>query len=489
MRIVVGSIMHESNTFTPYPTSLEEFRPRYGDVILQEPGLGSLGGIIARLRAQASQVIPTVSAHALPGGVVARQAYETMKQALVEGIGAAGAVDGVCLALHGSMQVDEVGDAEGELLGSVRAMIGPDVPIVAALDLHANVTVAMVQHADGLVAYRTAPHVDGYNTGERAADLLLQILRTGRRPSMAFAKLPFLLSGEQSETGGDPMAFMIQLLRDADSQPAVLSSSYGLGFPWADVRDNGVSAVVVTAGDSALAQSEANRLAQAFWECRTEFDFQVEAYPIDRAIDAALAAPEATVYLSDSGDNPTAGGTTDIPLVVERLLAKRVPDAVVAAICDPAAVDSCIAAGLGQPVMLSIGGKMDKRHGHPLEVTGEVRLLCDDDRGPTAVLRVDGVDVVLSSERVAVTEPELLRRWGIEPLGRRMVVLKIGYLFAPFQDIAPRSILMLSPGCTNCDLTQLQYDRIRRPVYPLDPDTSWEPSVQDRSRFPSKDAP
>jgi microcystin degradation protein MlrC len=292
---------------------------------------------------------------------------------------------------------------------------------------------------------------------------------------MAFAKLPFLLSGEQSETGGEPMASMIQHLRDADSQSAVLSASFGLGFPWADVYDNGVSAVAVTDGDRALAQSEADRLARAFWERRMEFDFRVEAYPVDEAIEVALAAPESTVFLSDSGDNPTAGGTTDIPLVVERLLAKGAPDAVVAALCDSAAVESCMAVGVAQRVTLSIGGKMDIRHGQPLEVTGQVQRLADSEWGPMAVLRAEGVDIVLSSRRVGVTEPALLRQLGIEPLERRIVVLKIGYLFAPFQAIAPRSILMLSPGCTNCDLTQLQYDQVNRPMYPLDSDASWEP--------------
>ena len=412
--------------------------------------------------------------------MVTRKAYEAMRETLLGSVRAAGAIDGLCLSLHGSMQVadctspEEIGDAESDLLSKMRALVGPRVPIVVALDLHANVTAAMVEQADALVAYRTAPHVDSFDTGQRAAELLLWSLRENRRPTMAFTKLPFLLSGEQSETGAEPMACMIQLLRETDSQPAVLSSSFALGFPWADVYDNGVSAIVVTDGDRALAQREADRLAEAFWEQRAEFDFRVEAYPVDEAIEVALAASESTVFLSDSGDNPTAGGTTDIPLVVERLLARGASDAVVAAICDPAAVEACMAAGVGQRVTLSIGGKMDIRHGQPLEVVGRVRLLADAESGPMAVLGVEGVDVVLSSRRVAVTEPAFLRRLGIEPLERKIVVLKIGYLFAPFQAIAPRSILILSPGCTNCDLTQLEYERVKRPIYPLDSDTSWE---------------
>ena len=475
MRVVIGSIMHESNTFTPFPTTLEDFHPRCGAAVFQESDRSSLGGIVTYLCDQGAELIPTISAHALPGGVVTCDAYEAMRETLLEGIRAAGEIDGVCLALHGSMQVAEIGDAESDLLSHIRTLVGSQVPIIAALDLHANVTATMIEQADGLVVYRTAPHVDSFDTGQRAAELLLWSLAENHQPTMAFAKAPFLLSGEQSETEAEPMVSMIQSLRNTDLQPGVLSSSFGLGFPWADVYDNGVSAIVVTDGDRALAQREADRLAGAFWERRKEFDFGVETYPIDEAITVAMAASESTVFLSDSGDNPTAGGTTDIPLVVERLLAAGVPDAVVAAICDPAAVEACMAAGVGQTLTLSIGGKMDTRHGQPLEVSGRVHLLANGELGPIAVLRAGGVDVVLSGRRVGMTDPTYLRELGIEPLERKIVVLKIGYLFAPFQAIAPRSILMLSPGCTNCDLTQLEYELVKRPVYPLDSDAFWEP--------------
>ena len=153
MRIAIGSIMHESNTFALAPTPLEEFHPRYGAALLRESECDSLGGIIALLQAQGADLIPTISAHALPGGVVARKAYEEMRKTLLEGIRAAGAIDGICLALHGSMQVAEIGDAESDLLREVRALVGPKVPIVAALDLHANVTATMVEQADALVVF------------------------------------------------------------------------------------------------------------------------------------------------------------------------------------------------------------------------------------------------------------------------------------------------------------------------------------------------
>jgi microcystin degradation protein MlrC len=215
-----------------------------------------------------------------------------------------------------------------------------------------------------------------------------------------------------------------------------------------------------------------------------------EAYPIEEAVEKAIAAEESTVFLSDSGDNPGAGGTTDVPLVLERLLAKQATRVVVAGIWDAEAVEACAVAGVGQKVTLSVGGKLDKRHGSPLEVTGNVRLLADGydyqggirrppmraKPGPVAVLNVDGVDVVLSSTRLSFLDPVQLRDLGLEPLDYHIVALKRGYLTAPFQAISERSILALSPGATNCDLTQMEFRRVNRPIYPLDSDATWKPN-------------
>ena len=471
MRIIIGSLMHESNTFCPIPTDLAAFRPRYGADLFQEPTL-ALKGIIARLQAQGAELVPTLSAHALPGGVVVRGAYEQMREAMLERIRSAGAIDGVCLALHGAMYVEEIGDGESDLLEAVRAAVGPKVPIVAALDLHANLIARAVKAADAFVAYRTAPHVDIEETGQRAAKLLLKVLTEGAQPKMGFAKLPTLIPGEKAQTRFEPMATLMRMLEETDAQPGVLSSSITKAHCWQDVYDQGSGTVVVTDGDAELAQREANRLGEAFWERRAQFNFGMEAYPIDQAIEVALAAPEKPVLLSDSGDNVTAGGAGDIPLIVERLLAKGASDATVATICDAEAVRACRGAGLGQKVSLSIGGKLDTRHGRPLNVSGQVRLLADTEASSMAVLRVDGIDVVLSSRRVGMTGVRFFQQLDMSLLFKKIVVIKLGYVPA---GIAPRCILMLSPGCTNCDLTQLEYTKVKRPIYPLDPDMSWMP--------------
>lgn len=489
MRVLVGAVGHESNTFTPFLTTADDFYVRYGDDLLMgQPGRSSLDGIIATLRARGAELVPTVAAGAMPGGVVERCAYEMFKQAILE---RACDVDGACLYLHGAMRAEGLDYAENDLLRDLRARLGPDVPITLALDMHANIIAEMVDHVQAMVAYHTAPHVDAYETGVRAAEMLLWILEQGRQPAIGFAKIPFLLPGEMAQTALDPMASMMALVDELERRPEVLAASLANGHCWADVPDLGVSAVVVTTGDAALAQAEADRLARTFWEQRAQFSISAEAYPVTEAVEKALAAKESTVFLSDSGDNPGAGGTTDVPVLLAELLEQRAKSVLFASIWDAEAVKACAVAGVAQPVALSIGGKLDTRHGTPLQVVGQVRLLVDghDYRGgirqprrrarggPLAVLNLDGVDVILSSTRLSFEDPIQLRSLGLEPLDYRTVVLKRGYLTAPFQAISQRSILAFSPGATNCRVAEMAFHRLNRPAYPLDLDATWMPGL------------
>jgi len=487
MKVLIGAIGHESNTFTPFLTTRDDFYVLYGSDILTKPMYRhSLAGIIATLQAHGVELLPSVAAGAMPGGVVERRAYEEFKQAVLQ---AAHDVDGVCLFLHGAMRAEGIDYCENDLLRDLRAKLGADVPITIALDMHANIVAEMVGNVNALVAYHTAPHDDAFETGVCAAQMLLQILEEGIQTRIGLARLPFLLPGELAQTAHEPMASMMKLVQEIEQHPDVLSASLANGHCWADIPDVGVAAVVVTKGDAALAQREANRLAAAFWARRAEFGVSAEAYPVEEAIEQAMAAAESTVFLSDSGDNPGAGGTTDVPVVLEKLLAKGATNVVVAGIWDVEAVQACAAAGVGQEVSLSIGGKLDQRHGTPLAVTGRVRLLNDGYAyqggirqppmrarpGPIAVLHVAGVDVILSSTRLSFEDPAQMRRLGLEPLDYRIVVLKRGYLTTPFQAISKRSILAFSPGATNCDVRQMEFRRLQRPIYPLDPETTWAP--------------
>jgi microcystin degradation protein MlrC len=484
MRVLVGAIGHESNTFTPFLTARDDFHILYGqDVLSTRPWRNSLAGIIDSLAAAGAELVPAVAAGAMPGGVVARPVYEEFKAAVLD---AAHDVDGVCLFLHGAMRAEGVDYAEDTLLAELRARLGPDIPVSVALDMHANIMPAMARNANALVAYHTAPHDDAYETGVAAAETLLALLR-GVRTATGFAKIPFLLPGEMAQTSLEPMAGMMRLVADIESRPGVFSATLANGHCWADVPDVGVAAVVVTDGDAKQAQDFANELASTFWARRAEFGVSAEAYEVDEAVAAVMAAAESTVFLSDSGDNPGAGGTTDVPLLLGKLIAAGASNVVIAGIWDAGAVQACMAAGVGQRVTLSIGGKRDTRHGTPLEISGTVRVLTDGlmyhgalpvdpgraRLGPVAVVNVDGIDVILSSTRLSFEEPEQLHRLGLDALDYRIVVLKRGYLTTPFQVIAPRSILAFTPGATNCDVTKMEFVRLNRPAYPLDPDMTW----------------
>ena len=490
MRILVGSVAHESNTFCPIPTTLEDFEIVRGPDILQPTAMRSgLTGIVDTLSGPSIELVPTLAASALPSGRVTRDAYQRLEAALIEH---AAGVDAVCLFLHGAMRAEGIDYGDASLLAAVRSAVGPDTPIALAMDMHANIVETEIENADAIVTYHTAPHIDRYETGQRAAEIILKMLREGIRPNMAFAKLPILLPGEMAQTSLEPMASMMRLVDEIEAEPHVLSCSLTKSHCWADVPDQGVAAIVVTDGlePTGMAQETANRLASAFWERRAEFRFSAEAYSVDEAVRIALAAPESTVFLSDSGDNPGAGGTTDTTAVLAALLEAGSDDAVLAAIWDPEAVEACIKAGVGQVVSLAIGGKANRRDAVPVEVRGRVRVLSDGryyhqgvrqpshlmDMGAIAVLDVGGIDVVLSRQRISVIDPQQLRALRIEPLSYKIVALKRGYLTAPFQAISPRAILALSSGPTNCDVTHMPFLRVKRPIYPLDAETPWAPA-------------
>ena len=476
-RVLVGSIGHESNTFAPYATRLEDFTPRFGAASLEPPfHQEAYAGILETLRGAGCRLVPAVDAHALPGGRVERLAFERLKAALLDAADPA-ELDGVCLFLHGAMRAEDIDSCETDLLRALRARLGHEIPISIALDMHGNVTAEMAELADAIVAFHTAPHVDEFATGVKAAEMLLRILETGMRPAIGFAKVPLLLPGELAQTPTEPLAGIMRQAAALEAQEGILSVSVLNAHCWADVPDLGVAVVVNAETEPDRARAAAERLAQSVWEKRTEFEYGTEAYPVDEAIAAALAAEEPSVFLSDSGDNPGAGGTTDVPVVLERLLAQGADRTLMAAIWDPEAVGTCMDAGEGSAVDLRVGGWIDRAHGTPFAVEGVVRRLWHrmDDPGAgypqsaaeLALVRIGGVDALLSSERISVEAPAHLTSLGIDPLGYRLVVLKRGYLTASLEAISPRSILAISPGVTCCDLRQFTFSRLDGPVVPL----------------------
>lgn len=465
MRIAIGGIATESCTFSPLPTRREDFVTARGEELLRRyPFLPQF----------AAEFIPTLGAWAMPGGPVEPDTYRELKAEFLQALSHAGPLDGLYLDLHGAMFVQGLDDAEGDWVAAAREVVGPQALISASLDLHGNVTPWLVEQADILTAYRTAPHRDYLETRQRACALLVRCLEEGIRPQSAWIRVPVILPGERTSTEVEPAASLYAQLEAVDRQPGVLSASILVGYVWAD-DPHAAASVVVTGTDREEAWRQAARLARQYWDVRKEFGFGVPAGTTDECIRWALAAPEAPVFISDSGDNPTAGGVGDVPAVLERLLAHDVLDAVVAGIADAEAVAHCRAAGLGAEVSVSLGGKLDPLHGSPLPVRGRVVHLAPPGLpgGDQAVLRIGGVQVILTQRRKAFHTLADFQQAGINPLAHKIVVVKIGYLVPDLQRLARRAFLALSPGAVDQAIERLPYRRIQRPIYPLDPDMEW----------------
>jgi len=500
-RVLVGGISHETNTFSREPTDLADFYQRVliegADVLLGFGGTRTtVGGFLDGLHLLGATPVPLLYASATPGGIVTRAAYDVLRSRLLGGVRDALPVDGVLLALHGAMVAKDAPDAEGELLQAVRALVGPDVPVIATLDSHANVSPAMVAAATALIGYTTYPHVDTYERGHEAADLLSRILLRGVSPTAALAAPPLLvpLPPQSTQTVGSAETPMRTLLARAASLQAsdrrVLNISITGGFPYSDVPEAGLRVLVTTAGDVALAREMAMLLARAAWEMRTQFQPRMVSIPA--ALAQLALASRYPVALADSGDNPGAGAPCDGTALLHALLAAEARSVAVAVIADAETVAQAVAVGTGATIAVRLGGKRDVRAGTPVIAPARVVRITDGvftNTGPmgtgsrtrmgrTAVLAfggTDGVQVVVTEQRTQALDLSLFRSVGIEPTAMRALVLKSSVHFrAAFAPIAAAILDVDTPGISTPDLTSFPFRHVRRPVWPLDPDTTYD---------------
>ena len=467
LKIAAAGIAIECATFSPLPSELSDFDVLRGDALLSRyPFADSYADIDFR---------PIMQAQALPGGVLRRSVYDALKEEIIDGLRDGGPWDGVYLDMHGAMAVEGLDDAEADFISAVRNLVGLAPLISASYDLHGNLSGAIMNQLDLLTAYRTAPHEDALETRARAFDLLAQCLRTNMRPVKAFVPIPLLLSGERTMTIVEPGRSVYTEIDKVSGAEGLLDASLLVGFTWADQARSQAAAVALGV-DEAATWAAARRLASAYWDARSDFVFGVPTGTTDECIALALESTAATVFLSDSGDNVTGGAAGDVPYVLKRLLAHRVPKTLYASLADAAAVNACFTAGLGAALILSLGGKLDPVHGKPLSVTGAVKKLYESaSSGRLVILGIDNVDVILSERRLAFTTLAQFTELGLDPLDYRIVCLKLGYLFPDFQRIAPCAIMALSPGAINALPETLPFHKIQRPMYPFDRDFDWSP--------------
>lgn len=473
MKVAVAAMMQETNTFSHLRTCYEDFRTARGEDVykVERWKRHSISGIIETLKAGGVKVAPSFFAIALPGALIKKDAFERVVSQIVDGIEAAMPIDGVCLALHGSMAAEGYDDPEGALLSQIRQAVGWDIPVTCSLDMHTTLTQAMITCANGYSAYRTAPHVDQYEAGARAAGILLAALKTGRKVVAKMVKLPVLIAGEQTESDVPPIKPIIDSLAGYSREPGVLDASFVLGYPWADSPHAGVAALVTGYEDAVPKITEcAKKLAEAFGSVKTQFTFTMEAHPLDKALDIALNEKNHPVVISDSGDNPTAGGAQDLAIVAKALIGRQAKNAIVIAIADAASYEACKKAGEGNWADLRLG-RLEPyavTPPSPLEIRARVKLVAQANGTDYALAECGGVSIVISRTRVGVAEPHDMRALGIKLEEYDIICVKCGYLDPTYKAFAARGILLLTPGYT-CELLEtLPYKIVPRPIFPLD---------------------
>ncbi len=483
-RIAVGAFLHETNTFAPTKATYEDFvhgggwpAMTQGAAVLKSMRKmnAGLAGFVEEAEAKGWDLVPTISCGASPSAHVTKDAFERITKVMVDGIAAAGPLDAVYLDLHGAMVSEHLDDGEGEILARVRKVIGPDLPLVASLDLHANVSPAMVEHADALIAYRTYPHVDMAETGRASARHLALLLAGRQRFAKAFRQLPFLIPISWQCTNDQPTKSIYQKLAALQSD-AVPTLSFAPGFPAADFAHCAPSVFAYgrTQGDADAAAGAIAALVIGH-----EGDFDGRIYSPDDGVRHAMELAKTAsrpIVIADTQDNPGAGGDSDTTGMLRALVRNRAERAALGVIYDPQSARAAHAAGLGASVTLSLGGKSGVPGDAPYPATFVVESLSDGnfvatgpyyggrlmEMGPSACLRIGDVRVVVASHKAQLADQSMYRYVGIEPTEQAILVNKSSVHFrADFEPIAEKLLICAAPGAMPADPATLPWTRLR----------------------------
>lgn len=472
--IAIAGLGIESSTFSPARTAAPAFHPLRGaDVLTRYPFLAP--GTPLR---DAADWRGALVGKSLPGGTVTAEAFAALSDELVERLAALGPLDGLWYDIHGAMTVEGIDDAEAVLLDRIRKAVGPDVIVSTSMDLHGNVSRELAHQSDLITCYRMAPHEDAMETKERAARNLVDLLTDGApRPVKAWIPIPVLLAGEQTSTRIEPAKSVYAAVAEVEAADGVVDAAVWVGYAWADEPRNRAVAVV-TGTDEQAVTAGAERLARGFWERRREFAFVAPTGSFDSCLDDALASAARPYFISDTGDNPTAGGAGDVTWGLTRLLARPEfqdadgPTVIYASVPGPAAVAAAVEAGVGAEVTVTAGAEVDDRHAGPLTMTGTVHAIRHGDRDARteAVLRVGSVYAILTTLRKPYHHEHDFTDLDLDPRAADLVIVKIGYLEPELYEMSADWKMALTPGGVDQDLVRLGHRRIRRPMFPFDPE-------------------
>jgi microcystin degradation protein MlrC len=492
-RILVGECKQEVSTFNPVTSNYSDFEISTGVELLNyHRGLQSEMGGALRVFDDRDDVelVPTYSARSITsGGLLEAGSFARIGQEFLAAVRAAPPVDGVYLSLHGAMAAQGEDDPEGWLLGEIRQILGEQIPIVVSLDLHGVLTQRMLEQSDAIVAYHTYPHVDFFQTGERAARLLLRILEGQVKPVTARIYIPALVRGPQliTETG-----LFGQLIRQAQAIEAGeggLSAGMFIGNPFTDVRDLASNSFVVTDGDTEQAAREARAMAESFWQMREEL-----RQPLISLEEAVAVAAEntgaGTVIFVDAADATSSGASGDSNAILRGLLESGYPGKALIPVVDPQAVTAAMAAGIGAQIRTTLGGQLDQTRFEPVEVAAQVKMLSDGDfiseshgapwyAGNSAVLQVGTITVIATSRPVSLYDRSLFLAHGQDPTRFDAVVVKSPHCQHHFFAAWAKAMLNVdAPGSTSANLRRLGHTRCRRPIFPLDEAVLFNPAVE-----------
>lgn len=492
MRVVIAELKQETNTFVPYLTTLDEFRAWHlweGDEILANaPGNNwEVTGFLDVLEEAGIEPVPIIATMAMSGGRVEQASFDHLLGRLLEGIEAAKQFDGVLLALHGAMATEHHDDGDGVILEAVRDMIGPNVPLAVSMDLHGNLTERCVTNADAIAGFRTSPHIDHRETGQRAARTLVRQLRGEIRPTMRMVKVPMVTpaSTHRHDTDG-PFKRVQDAGREAERTRVELASVFTVQ-PWMDIEEFGFATVVVTDGDEDLASRVAQDLADACWAEREAF-MDIDLLPPAEAIARALEQPDGPVILSDLGDGNGAGAPGDATAVIAALIEAGPPRMALANIRDGEAALAAARSGVGAEVDLMLGATLDHVYNQPVRFTGTVEFTgpatfrfggggytgMGMDMGLCAVLRHEELRVVVTTNSCFWIDPEPYRAVGLEPAEAQIVVVKSAIQFRSGFVGMERGIMLLdSPGMSSDHLERYDFRKVSRPLFPLDRDATF----------------
>jgi len=486
MRIAIAEFKQETNTFVPFTTTLQTFEEQYlhrGDALLTAFGKARLEipGALDALREAGATPVPILATMAMASGTVERKSFDILMGEIETRLKAAGKVDGVFLALHGAMIIEDEPDAEAEIVRRVRGVVGPDIPITVSLDLHGHITAAMIQPDVAYIGYREFPHIDMYETGYRAARLLVDWINGKVRPVMALSKRHMVFSPDSARTGAPPLSDIVAEGRAMEARGEVLHVSLFPVQPWIDTPDLGFAALVCAQSKDA-AQRCADKLAKMAWDRRTEFEPEVT--PLADIIRIGLSEPGLTVA-SDAGDCPSGGGAGDSTTVLETLLqakADRADRLTICTICDAEAAAEAARAGVGKTVTLKVGHKRSGL-GEPLTVTGTVKVISDGtyelegpggngmmgEMGLTVVLAIGAIRLNMRSIPHFEWDLGIHKSVGLEPSRAALVFVRSPAHFrASYAPIAARIFLADTPGPTCLNMRRIPFTKVTRPFYPLD---------------------